>query len=151
MVQKSQKIRRVGVLTGGGDCPGLNSVLYGIMLKAFDAGIEVVGIERGWKGVLENITMPLNIAEHDDLHTKGGTYIYTSRTNPFKAIHKMKTEEEKEEFRKQIAQELAAKVKELDIDALITIGGDDTNGVSEVMYKYAQVNVVGCQKPLITI
>ena len=148
MVQKSQKIRRVGVLTGGGDCPGLNSVLYGIMLKAFDAGIEVVGIERGWKGVLENITMPLNIAEHDDLHTKGGTYIYTSRTNPFKAIHKMKTEEEKEEFRKQIAQELAAKVKELDIDALITIGGDDTNGVSEVMYKYAQVNVVGCPKTI---
>lgn len=141
-------IKKVGVLTGGGDCPGLNSVLYGIMLKAFDAGIEVVGIERGWKGVLENITIPLNIAEHDDLHTIGGTFIYTSRTNPFKAIHKLKTEEEKEEFRKQIAQELAGKVKELGIDALITIGGDDTNGVSEVMYKYANVNVVGCPKTI---
>ena len=118
------------------------------MLKAFDAGIEVVGIERGWKGVLENITIPLNIAEHDDLHTIGGTFIYTSRTNPFKAIHKLKTEEEKEDFRKNIAQVLAAKVKDLGIDALITIGGDDTNGVSEVMYKYAKVNVVGCPKTI---
>ena len=56
-------IKRVGILTGGGDCPGLNSVLYGIMLKAFDAGIEVIGILRGWKGFLNNQTIPLNIAQ----------------------------------------------------------------------------------------
>ena len=77
-------VKKVGILTGGGDCPGLNSVIYGIMLKAFDAGVECVGILKGWKGFIENKTIPLNIAEHDDLHTVGGTLLYTSRTNPFK-------------------------------------------------------------------
>jgi len=77
-------IKKIGILTGGGDCPGLNSVIYGILLKAFDAGVECVGILKGWKGLMENLTIPLNIAEHDDLHTIGGTILYTSRTNPFK-------------------------------------------------------------------
>ncbi|GAG91334.1 unnamed protein product [marine sediment metagenome] len=75
-------IKKVGILTGGGDCPGLNSVLYGIMLKAFDAGIDCVGILKGWKGFMENLTVPLDIADHDDLHTIGGTILFTSRTNP---------------------------------------------------------------------
>ncbi|MCK4285930.1 MAG: 6-phosphofructokinase, partial [Candidatus Lokiarchaeota archaeon] len=79
------QIKRIGILTGGGDCPGLNSVIYGIMLKAYDAGIECVGILKGWKGFIENLTIPLNISEHDDLHTIGGTLLFTSRTNPFSA------------------------------------------------------------------
>ena len=78
------QIKKIGILTGGGDCPGLNSVLYGIMLKAYDVGVECVGILKGWKGFVENLTIPLDIAEHDDLHTVGGTILYTSRTNPFK-------------------------------------------------------------------
>ena len=131
-------IKRIGILTGGGDCPGLNSVLYGIMLKAFDANIEVVGILRGWKGFINNQTIPLNIAEHDDLHTQGGTLLYTSRTNPFKGVT---TKEEK-------AKELAQKFDELGIDALIAIGGDDTLGVADIMHKYANANVVGCPKTI---
>ena len=95
------------------------------MLKAFDAGIECVGILRGWKGFLENETTPLNIAEHDDLHTIGGTFLYTSRTNPFKEVNKAKTEEEKERIREKIAKQMAAKFNDLGIDALIVIGGDD--------------------------
>ena len=55
-------IKKIGILTGGGDCPGLNSVIYGIMLKAFDAGVECIGIQKGWKGFLDNITVPLDIA-----------------------------------------------------------------------------------------
>ena len=117
-------IKKVGILTGGGDCPGLNSVLYGIMLKAFDAGIECVGILKGWKGFMENITIPLNIADHDDLHTIGGTILYTSRTNPFKEVNKAKTDEEKEKMKERIAKEMAKKFDELGIDALIAIGGD---------------------------
>ena len=117
-------IKKVGILTGGGDCPGLNSVLYGIMLKAFDAGIECVGILKGWKGFMENITIPLNIADHDDLHTIGGTILYTSRTNPFKEVNKAKTDEEKEQMKERIAKEMAKKFDELGIDALIAIGGD---------------------------
>ncbi len=131
-------IKKVGILTGGGDCPGLNSVLYGIMLKAFDAGVETIGILRGWKGFLENNTIPLDIAEHDDLHTIGGTLLYTSRTNPFKGV----------ENREEKAKELANKFEELGIDALIAIGGDDTLGVADLMYKHANAKVVGCPKTI---
>lgn len=83
------------------------------MLKAYDAGVECVGILKGWKGFLDNDTIPLNISEHDDLHTVGGTILYTSRTNPFKAIT---SKEER-------AKELAEKFNYLGIDALIAIGG----------------------------
>ncbi len=132
------KIKRVGILTGGGDCPGLNSVLYGIMLKAYDAGIECVGILKGWKGFMENKTIQLNIAEHDDLHTIGGTILYTSRTNPFKGIS---SKEER-------AKELCKKFEDLGIDALIAIGGDDTLGVADTIFKYADAKVVGCPKTI---
>ena len=84
------------------------------MLKAYDAGIECLGILKGWKGLMESLTIPLNIAEHDDLHTIGGTILYTSRTNPFKGAE---SNEEK-------SKEIAKKIDELDIDALIAIGGD---------------------------
>ena len=132
------QIKKVGILTGGGDCPGLNSVLYGIMLKAYDAGIECVGILKGWKGFLENETISLDIAERDDLHTIGGTILYTSRTNPFKGVD---SKEEK-------AKELTNKFKDLGIDALIAIGGDDTLGVANTMYKLANAKVVGCPKTI---
>ncbi|MCJ7648196.1 MAG: ATP-dependent 6-phosphofructokinase [Candidatus Lokiarchaeota archaeon] len=131
-------IKRVGILTGGGDCPGLNSVIYGIMLKAYDAGVECVGILKGWKGFVENLTVPLNIADHDDLHTVGGTILYTSRTNPFKGVT---SKEER-------AKELANQFNVLGIDALIAIGGDDTLGVADTMYKIGNANVVGCPKTI---
>ena len=118
------------------------------MLKAFDAGIECVGIIRGWKGFLENDTIPLNIAEHDDLHTTGGTFLYTSRTNPFKEVHKLTDASEREQLKEKVAKEMAGKFKDLGIDALIVIGGDDTNGVAEAMYKHAKVNVIGCPKTI---
>ena len=136
--EMENQIKKVGILTGGGDCPGLNSVLYGIMLKAYDAGIECVGILKGWKGFIENLKIPLNIAEHDDLHTVGGTILYTSRTNPFKGA---KSKEEK-------AKELAKKYEELGIDALIAIGGDDTLGVADNMYKHADAKVIGVPKTI---
>ena len=131
-------IKKIGILTGGGDCPGLNSVIYGIMLKAYDAGIECVGILKGWTGLIENLTSPLNIAEHDDLHTIGGTILYTSRTNPFKGA----------ESKEKVAKDLVGKLDELGIDALIAIGGDDTLSVADAMCKYAKANVVGCPKTI---
>jgi len=132
------QIKKVGILTGGGDCPGLNSVLYGIMLKAYDAGIECVGILKGWKGFLENKTISLNIAEHDDLHTVGGTILYTSRTNPFKGVNSIE----------ERTKELSKKFDELGIDALIVIGGDDTLGVADNLFKYSHAKVVGCPKTI---
>ena len=83
------------------------------MLKAYDAGIECVGILKGWKGFVENQTIPLDIAERDDLHAVGGTILYTSRTNPFKGVD---SKEEK-------AKELTKLFDRLGIDALIAIGG----------------------------
>jgi 6-phosphofructokinase len=132
------QIKKIGILTGGGDCPGLNSVIYGIMLKAYDAGVDCIGILKGWKGFLENITMPLNIAEHDDLHTVGGTILYTSRTNPFKGV----------DSKEERAKELIKKFDDLGIDALIAIGGDDTLGVADAIYKYANAKVVGVPKTI---
>ena len=132
------QIKKVGILTGGGDCPGLNSVIYGIMLKAYDAGVECVGILKGWKGFLEGQTIPLDIAEYDDLHTIGGTILYTSRTNPFKGAS---SKEER-------AKELTQKFDELGIDALIAIGGDDSLGVANTLYQFAGAKVVGCPKTI---
>lgn len=140
--------RRIGILTGGGDCPGLNSVIYGIMLKAFDSNIECVGIIKGWKGFMENLTIPLNIAEHDDLHTVGGTLLYTSRTNPFSPVTTAKTEEEKKQLEEKIAHEMAEKFNDLGIDALIAIGGDDTLGVADTICKYTDANIIGCPKTI---
>jgi len=84
------------------------------MLKAYDAGVECVGILKGWKGFIENKTVQLKIGEHNDLHTVGGTILFTSRTNPFKGTDK------KEEKAKQLAKQFDM----LGIDALIAIGGD---------------------------
>ncbi|MBD3194661.1 MAG: ATP-dependent 6-phosphofructokinase [Candidatus Lokiarchaeota archaeon] len=141
-------IKKIGILTGGGDCPGLNSVLYGAMLKAFDEEIECIGISKGWKGFMENLTTPLNIADHDDLHTVGGTLLYTSRTNPFKELQDINDEEKKEERKKEIAHEMSKHFDELGIDALIAIGGDDTLGVADALYKYTNAKVVGCPKTI---
>jgi len=132
------QIKKIGILTGGGDCPGLNSVLYGIMLKAYEAGIECIGILKGWKGFVENLTIPLNIADHDDLHTVGGTILFTSRTNPFKG----------ESSEEEQAKELTKKFGDLGIDVLIAIGGDDTLGVADRMYKLGNAKVVGCPKTI---
>ncbi|MBD3213754.1 MAG: ATP-dependent 6-phosphofructokinase [Candidatus Lokiarchaeota archaeon] len=140
--------RKVGILTGGGDCPGLNSVIYGIMLKAFDSNIDCIGIEKGWKGFMENLTMPLNIAEHDDLHTVGGTLLYTSRTNPFSPVAVAESEEEEKELEEKIAKEMAGKFEELGIDALIAIGGDDTLGVADTICKYTDAKIIGCPKTI---
>jgi 6-phosphofructokinase len=139
---------KIGVLTGGGDCPGLNSVLYGILLKATEVGHSVIGIEKGWKGFLDNKTIDLNLTEHDDLHTVGGTLLYTSRTNPYKDAKKIKDEGEREKFIRETAEKMAAQLKNLGIDALITIGGDDTLGVAAAMHKYAGANVIGVPKTI---
>ncbi|MBD3255718.1 MAG: ATP-dependent 6-phosphofructokinase [Candidatus Lokiarchaeota archaeon] len=141
-------IKKVGILTGGGDCPGLNSVLYGIMLKAFDSDIECVGILKGWKGFMENKTIPLKTAEHDDLHTVGGTLLYTSRTNPFSPVKKAENEKEKKEMKQKIANDMVSKFEDLGIDALIAIGGDDTLGVADDFHKLTGANVIGCPKTI---
>ncbi|RKZ00324.1 MAG: 6-phosphofructokinase [Candidatus Hydrothermota bacterium] len=105
---------RIGVLTGGGDAPGLNSAIRGIVFRAHKKGHEVIGILRGWRGLIEQQARPLSLDEVEEIHREGGTVILTSRTNPLKS------------------EETAAKAlegfKALGLDGLIAIGGEDTLG-----------------------
>ncbi|MEX2684342.1 MAG: 6-phosphofructokinase [Candidatus Sigynarchaeota archaeon] len=152
--------KRVGLLTGGGDAPGLNAVIYGALLRAYEAGnIEIVGIKKGWKlfdmqkekitpDVIDKYLVALDIAELDDLQLKGGTILYSTRTNPFKDVLKVKDEAEREKIREKVGKDLAEKMKLLNLDALIAVGGDDTLGVSAAMFKYGQARVVGCPKTI---
>ncbi|MFX0065622.1 MAG: 6-phosphofructokinase [Candidatus Hermodarchaeota archaeon] len=139
---------KIGILTGGGDAPGLNSVIYGVLLQAFEAGHEVIGIEKGWKGFMENITRPLNLADLDNLHTVGGTILFSTRTNPYKEVKKIEDPVEREKAIENTVKDMATRFKGLGIDALIAIGGDDTLGVAAGMYKHANAKVVGVPKTI---
>ena len=117
---------KIGILTGGGDCAGLNAVIYGVVMQASLAGNEVVGIEKGWKGFLEKLTRPLRPQELEDLHIQGGTILFTSRTNPYKDVLAIKELEKRETAIKARAEELRKQFDVLGIDALIAVGGDES-------------------------
>lgn len=128
-------MERVGVLTGGGDCPGLNQVIRGVVRKAAQHNIRIVGIKNGWKGLLTGDTMDITLASVADIVSKGGTILGTSRTNPYK---------NKEDVMKVINN-----YKKLKLDALIAIGGEDTLGVAnKLVQEKAGVNVVGVPKTI---
>lgn len=124
---------RIGTLSGGGDCPGLNAVIRAIVLKAEGRGDEIIGFLEGWRGVLENRWIKLSQEKVEDIHREGGTILYTSRTNPFK-----------EEKGLERVKETLKKNK---IDALIAIGGDDTLGVAQKLFEEG-VNTVGVPKTI---
>ncbi|MDP8247745.1 MAG: ATP-dependent 6-phosphofructokinase [Candidatus Tritonobacter lacicola] len=126
-------MKRIGVLTGGGDCPGLNAVLVGIVRKSIKEGYEVIGIKHGWKGMIEKETVPLDLKAVTGCIHRGGTIIRTSRTNPLKS---------KDDIKK-----VAENYRALKLDALIAIGGDDTLGVAAGMYKEG-LNTVGVPKTI---
>jgi ATP-dependent phosphofructokinase / diphosphate-dependent phosphofructokinase len=107
---------RVGVLSGGGDCAGINAVIRGIVKRAEIHGADVVGVRRGWAGLMEPDLVPLSYSMVEDIFAVGGTILLTSRTNPYK---------------KEGGPELVMKnVKDARLDALIAIGGEDTQGVA---------------------
>ncbi|MBU1148423.1 MAG: 6-phosphofructokinase [Candidatus Omnitrophica bacterium] len=125
--------RKVGVLTGGGDCPGLNSVIRAVVRLALKEGYEVVGIKNGWKGLTENDTQKLDITSVSGILPKGGTVLGTSRTNPYK--------------KQGDVEKVRANFKKLGLEALIAIGGEDTLGVAAKLYKEG-LNVVGVPKTI---
>jgi ATP-dependent phosphofructokinase / diphosphate-dependent phosphofructokinase len=109
---------RIGVLTGGGDCPGLNAVIRAVVVGgAVRHGDECVGFLDGWLGVLENTSIPLTVEQCRPILTKGGTILGSSRTNPFA------TDEGPDRA--------LATMQALGLDALVAIGGDDTLGAAE--------------------
>src|SRR5215469_6794015 len=131
---------RVGVLTGGGDCPGLNAVIRAIVRTGtFDHGIEFLGFRDGWRGPLEADTQLLDVQAVRGILPRGGTILGSSRTNPLadSATQDGKTGLER------ITENLAG----LGVDALIAIGGEDTLGAANRLSQ-SGVNVVGVPKTI---
>lgn len=125
---------KVGVLTGGGDCPGLNPAIRGVVYRGLDHGFEFVGLEEGWRGLVEGKTLPLGLNEVQHIINQGGTIFGTSRTNPFK----------KEGY----VDRCLATWKDLGLDALVAMGGEDTLGVATRFYTEHGLNVVGVPKTM---
>jgi len=125
---------RIGVLTGGGDCPGLNAVIRAVVRKGVSVyGHEFVGFRDGWRGPLEGETMPLDVQAVRGILPRGGTILGSSRTNPIKI----------EGGVDRIKANLAA----TGVDALIAIGGEDTLGVAKQLSD-REVKVVGVPKTI---
>ena len=125
---------RVALLTGGGDCPGLNAVIYAAVRKGINHyGDEFIGFLNGWRGVLDNNFIPLTLENTDGIQLKGGTILHSSRTN----VKKIPGGIEK-------AQEV---LKANKIDALIALGGDDTQSVTLFLSEHG-VNAVGVPKTI---
>ncbi|MCX6397753.1 MAG: 6-phosphofructokinase [Propionibacteriales bacterium] len=125
---------RVGVLTGGGDCPGLNAVIRAVVRKgAKEYDDEFVGFRDGWKGPLEGLTMPLGIDQVRGILPRGGTILGSSRTNPFSIEGGV--------------ERIKANLAEAGVDALIAIGGEDTLGVATKLHELG-VPVVGVPKTI---
>ncbi len=127
-------MEKIGILTGGGDCPGLNPVIRAVVRKALLEGYEIVGIKNGWKGLVENDTMPLNINTVSGILPKGGTILGTSRTNPYKKEGDLARV--KENFKK------------MGLYALVAVGGEDTLGVASKLAKDGIANIVGVPKTI---
>ena len=125
---------KVGVLTGGGDCPGLNAVIRAVARRSFVRGHEVVGIREGWRGLVEGRLDPLGNREINGLLPRGGTILGTSRTNPYKVDGGV--ERVLETFERE------------GLDALVAIGGEDMLGVATRLYAEHDFPVVGVPKTI---
>ena len=125
---------RIGMLTGGGDCPGLNAVIRAVVRKGVvHYGDEFIGFMEGWRGVLDDRTMPLNLDTTTGILQKGGTILRSSRTN----VKKIEGGFER----------CLAVLSQHKLDALIAIGGDDTQSISVELARRG-VNCVGVPKTI---
>jgi ATP-dependent phosphofructokinase / diphosphate-dependent phosphofructokinase len=124
---------RIGVLTGGGDCPGLNAVIRAVARRSFSRGHEVIGIHDGWKGLVDGLFEPLGPREISGLLPRGGTILGTTRTNPYKT-----------ESVDRVLENFEAQ----GLGALVAIGGEDTLGVAARLFREHQLPVVGVPKTI---
>ncbi|WP_047863960.1 6-phosphofructokinase [Rubrobacter aplysinae] len=136
-MSESRQVRKVGMLTGGGDAPGLNGVIRAVTTRCEEYGYEVVGVKRGWKGLLSpesDSFVPLDTDGVRNILEEGGTILGSSRTNPYK--------------NEGDAEKVVENMKAQGIDALVAIGGDDTLGVARRLNDDFGVQVVGCPKTI---
>lgn len=126
---------KVGLLTGGGDCPGLNAVIRAVNQRIDNAHGTCIGILEGWRGLIKGLVHELPISETDGMIARGGTILGSSRTNPYK-----RPETDIPELRKNF--------ESLGLDALVAIGGDDTLGVANRLHNDFNLPIVGVPKTI---
>jgi len=126
-------MRKIGVLTGGGDCPGLNAAIRAVVRKSDQMGYTVLGFHGGWKGLLSMSAVELDLRAVSGILPRGGTILGTSRTNPFKT--------------KGGADKVIRNLENFGLEALVAIGGEDTLGVASRMFQKG-VPVVGVPKTI---
>jgi ATP-dependent phosphofructokinase / diphosphate-dependent phosphofructokinase len=126
--------KRVGVLTGGGDCPGLNAVIRAVTRRSLDRGYEVLGIRDGWRGLVDGRFQPLGPREISGILPRGGTILGTTRTNPYKSEAGVKR--------------VLSHFEDQALTALVVIGGEDTLGVATRLYEEEKLPVVGVPKTI---
>ncbi len=124
---------KIGILTGGGDCPGLNSAIRGCVMRSLDLGNECLGITEGWRGLVEGIFQPLTLKEVEGIISSGGTILGTSRVNPYK--------------KENGVEKVKENIKNNSLDAIVAMGGEDTLGVSNRLFGDG-INVVGVPKTM---
>jgi phosphofructokinase-like protein len=126
--------KSVGILTGGGDCPGLNAVIRAVVRRADAAGWQTVGVREGWRGLVEPIFEDLGPAQVSGILPRGGTIVGTSRTNPFKL--------------EGAVERVLQNFRDRELDALVAIGGEDTLGVAARLYAEHELPVIGVPKTI---
>jgi 6-phosphofructokinase 1 len=125
---------RIGILTGGGDCPGLNAVIRAVVRRSTDRGNEMVAVRDGWKGLTEGIFAPLGRREVSGILPRGGTILGTTRTNPYKV------EGGVEAVLRHFGEE--------QLDALVAIGGEDTLGAAARLHNDHGLPIIGVPKTI---
>ena len=125
--------KSIGILTGGGDCPGLNAVIRAVARRSIDRGYDVVGVREGWRGLVEPLLVPLGLREISGILPRGGTILGTTRTNP---------------YRLDGGAERVLENFKANLDALVAIGGEDTLGVAARLHGEHDLAVVGVPKTI---
>jgi ATP-dependent phosphofructokinase / diphosphate-dependent phosphofructokinase len=125
---------RIGILTGGGDCPGLNAVIRAVARRSLERGVEVVGVREGWRGLVNGVFQPLGNREISGILPRGGTILGTTRTNPFNIDGGV--------------DRVLETARSQGLDALVAIGGEDTLGVATRLHAEHGFPVVGVPKTI---
>jgi ATP-dependent phosphofructokinase / diphosphate-dependent phosphofructokinase len=127
-------MEKIGILTGGGDCPGLNAVIRAVVRRAHGLGYDVLGIKNGWAGLVQGLVEPLTDFSVTGILPRGGTILGTSRTNPFRQV--------------EYIQKLKSNWQKFGLSYLVTVGGEDTLGVAHKLFRDEGYPIVGVPKTI---